>query len=299
MQYNRIPLIRSLSSLLLWLGFLVTGSGLSAQEILDVQNPYSSVFVHTGQQSGRFWFAAGAQENFVQYLYRGSRKETSITSNVVFRVDRGGRTSYFCNAPKVIDNGGVRPQGPNGEIPFRPCDTIRRDGNRIEAVWENLDGFTVTMRFTAELPPGGYDDGADILLEFDYRRNVPDTSARLGIFLMLDCDHGELQGGDGASVSASSGYFTSSAMGRLFESGSEAMPEFYHIGNFVYDPESSGTLLPVHRLQGRSLGGAPLTVPDKFAVGSWKVFALFPGISMPTSLPGRSAMLRRRCGGRT
>lgn len=252
---------------------------LEAQPALTIANPFTSVSVVQDQKAGRFWFATGAQYEYTRYLYHGAKTATTITSNVVFRVKRGNEVHYFCNTPDNFANGGVRPQGPAGPALFLPYDSVRvtPDGDTLEVIWLEVDQlYDITMRFVAELPRNPYDDGADILLEFDYRRSRPaPTGSDLGIFLMLDGDNGTLRdvsvASDRSSIISDRGYYSSQLYGKVFSGGPGNVPQHYMIGWFKYaNPLDS--VLPVHRLSGTSLGGTPLTTPHLFAVGNWKDF---------------------------
>lgn len=258
--------------------FAVSPLNLSAQDVERIENPFSSVFVTKDQKSGKFWFASGAQHGYTRYLYRGAGISTTVTSHVVFRVTRGDQVLYFCNTPENFSNGGVRPQGPQGNIPFLPYDSMYISPARdtLEVIWKKVDNlYRITMRFVAEQPRHQYDNGADILLEFDYQQvgSAP-SGADLGIFLMLDGDNGTITTGDGSdksSVLTDRGYYSTQEFGQNFQKNFGGIPEYYMTGWFEYT-NPLNTIFSIHRLSGTSLRGAPLTTPNTFAIGNWKDF---------------------------
>lgn len=258
--------------------FAGSARDLSAQPLVTIENAFTSVSVVTDQNAGRFWFATGAQHGYTRYLYHGAKLSTTVTSNVVFRVKRGNEIHYFCNTPYNFANGGVRPEGPSGPVPFEPYDSIRVSPGRdtIEVLWLGVDFlYDITMRFVAEKPRHEYDNGADILLEFEYRQSGPAPSGSdLGIFLMLDGDNGTIVNGvasDHSSVLTDMGYYSTNEFGKSFQKDFGGIPEFCMTGWFEYT-EPLNDIFSIHRLSGTSLGGAPLTTPNNFAVGNWKDF---------------------------
>lgn len=247
-------------------------------QVESIENPFSSVVVSTDQKSGRFFFAAGADLvpdfRYKRYTYGGSATSTTITSNVVFRIRRNGGEQFFCNVPLNNLNGGFRPESGQGEAAFAPYDSIYVSPGRdtIETIWRDLASMTIIMRMVAESPRHIYDDGADILLEFDYRVNPGSPfTPELGIFLMLDIDNRSIAGSDNAGILTDRGYFPRNDPGQIFQKQFGGIPEYYLAGDFEYK-EPLNTLFSVHRMTGKSLGGAALTEPDEFAVGRWRDF---------------------------
>lgn len=260
-------------------GMVLSVSVVSAQERIRIENEFSSVIVTKEKQSARFWFATGAQHGYTRYTFNGGGAAASITSNVVFRLKHGSGYNYYCNTVDPTGNGGERPLGANGgEVPFAPYDSIYvSPGNDTCAVvWKNLDGFRITMRFVAEAPRNEFDDGADILLEFDYKQSLGGVqpAESLEIFLMLDGDNGTIRNGiasDQVSALTDRGYYPANEFGGLFQKEFGGIPEYYLIGWFEYtDPLND--IIPIHRLSGTSLGGALLTTPEMFAIGDWRDF---------------------------
>lgn len=248
-------------------------------QIVSINNDYVAAHVNKDQKSARFWISAGPKNGYHRFLYHGSKAAQAITSNVVFRITEGTNNHYYyCNTTPDFALGG-RPTVGFKEVPFRPYDSIRVAPDTIEVRWFNIHRYDITMRFVAEKPKTIYDDGADILLEFEYELDPNAAgSIELGIFLMLDGDNGAAvesrggTGGDFSSIMTSAGYYVSSSHGRVFRSEIGPIPEFYHVGNFEFDPDIPNDLLPVHRLRGVSNGGLPLTTPDVFAVGNWRIY---------------------------
>lgn len=249
-----------------------------AQDRVTIENPFSSVTVVKDQKSGRFWFATGARHGHTRYLYHGGKTATTVTSNVIFRVQRGNEFFYFCNTPDPFSNGGYRPEAPGGIVPFLPYDSLYVSPglDTMEVRWKQVAfAYDITMRFVAERPRHEYDDGADILLEFDYKLSgyVP-GSTDLGIFLMLDGDNGMITAAvpsDHSSIMTPSRYFSKYDPGKSYQKRYDEIPEWYLTGWFEYSRPPS-EVFSMHRLIGKSLGGAPLTTPDRFAIGNWKDF---------------------------
>ncbi len=268
---------RTHAILLMIVGGLLLSATLHAQERVNIENAFSSAIITKEQNSGRFWFATGSQYGYTRYTYNGGGPATVITTNVVFRFKRSGGYKYFCNTVDPFSNGGDRPSSPNGAVPFAPYDSIyvspRKDTCSI--VWRNLEGYRVIMRFVAEAPRHEFDDGADILLEFNYEQLTggPQAAEDFGIFLMIDGDNGTVKGApsDQTSVLTDRGYFPSNEAGGLFQEAFDGIPEYYLTGWFEYT-NPVDDIFSVHRLTGTSLGGAPLSTPEMFAVGNWKDF---------------------------
>lgn len=245
------------------------------QDVVVCQNPFSSVFVHTGENSGRFWFASGRENGFYRFLYHGDKTPQGISSNIVFRIQNDKGTFFYCNTPEDFSLGGVRPQSSNGEVPFVPYDRLYTSAQKdtIELHWDNLLGVHVVMRFVAEQPANRYDDGADILVEFESHvlPQAP-SGTKAGVLMMLDQDNGSApEHSDRTSILTSRSYHPSYGPGHMYRNDLDTMPEYYLSGLFNSRLGSS-SLMPVHRLRRFSLGGASLTSPDLLGVGSWKSF---------------------------
>ncbi|MBS1912073.1 MAG: T9SS type A sorting domain-containing protein [Bacteroidetes bacterium] len=231
----------------------------SATVVIDTASAYGG---------GRFVVDAGKAFNSYRFLYY-------ISSNVVFRVTAPGGPYYFTNARPAF--GGQPLQADNGVVPYAPFDKVDTTSNVAAVTWNDLHGYSVTMLLVPEVPGNGFVKGADVLIEFSYRRNAGATATDLGIFMMLDVYNGQAGGtggaGDKVSILTSSGYFPASGPGKLFGPGigSDSIPQFYHVGDFRYE-NPLNTVLPVHRLTGTSHNGAGLTTPDLLALGNWKGF---------------------------
>ena len=242
------------------------------QEVIVCQNPYSSVFVHTGEKTGRFWFSSGRENGYYRFLYHGNRTPQNISSNVVFRIENSHGTRFYCNAPEDLSLGGVRPRSSGGEVPFVPYDRLYTSAEKdtIELHWDNLQGVHVVMRFVAEQPANRYDDGADILVEFESHVDQAPPGTKIGVFMMLDQDNGSApEHSDRTSLLTSRAYHPSYGPGYIYLSELGTMPEYYMSGLFN-SRFGFSSLMPVHRLRGSSLGGASLTRPDVLGIGSWK-----------------------------
>lgn len=255
-------------------------------DFVTTENPFSSVTTVTGAKSGRFWFATGRQFGYTRYTYHGSKVPESITSNVVFRIQRGNSIIWHCNANNPSGRTGGAPQTSQGDCRFTPYDEIYRSatGDTIEVRWNDMSGFKVVMRFVSEDPRHEYDDGADILLEWEYEpaEFVPPGST-FGIFLMLDVDNGMIfppfgppGSSDKQSILTDRKYFNSRDFGGFFQKAFGGIPEWYLAGYFEFfepiDGRDEFRTKSVHRLTGTSLGGAPLDEPNEFAIGNWNDF---------------------------
>ena len=251
----------------------------ASAQLFTINNGYASIDVKADQKSGRFWFSKQGGQRFT---YNGGGSAMTITSNVVFRVSRGSLVNWFTNAVDPIGNGGERPKTSNGEVPFQPFDSlyISPTQDTIEIIYLNLFGLTVTQRFVAEKPRHEYDNGADILMEFDWKPNssaFPGTS--LGIFMMLDHDNANFEstvGSDNSSIITDIGYYPSYDVGVIFQDAFGEIPAYTMTG--LFETTGSGvdnagvSNFSVHRITGTSLGGAPLTTPTEFAIGRWQDF---------------------------
>jgi len=219
-------------TLVLLLTFSVANAIQRSSQVETISNRFSSVNLQTGQKSARFWLAAGSDYNFTRYTYKGVGAETTITSNVVFRVDRANQTFWFTNVPNPNGNGGFRPQTSQGEATFRPYDEIYISPNRdtMSVTYTAAAGFDIPMRFVVEEPRFRFYDGSDILIEFDYKPNtfLPGGTT-LGIFLMLDQDNGNVtssHGSDKVSVMTDQGYYPNEDFGALWNAEFDQLPEF-------------------------------------------------------------------------
>lgn len=266
---RQYPLLASLVLLLL----ILTSSSIRSQTTM-IENAFTSAHVAYDQKSGRFWIGTGRQHGYTQFLYKGSSGSTTITSNLVFRVQRGSITYWYTNVPLNNQNGGFRPQGPNGPIDFAPYDSmyVSPGKDTIEVIYRNLNIYAVTVRYIAEKPRHVYDDGADIVMEFDYKLNQAVSGSGIGIFMMLDIDNGTVpSGSDRSSIMTDRGYLPSNNYGAVFQKNFGGIPEYYHAGFFDYTLPVLD-VFSVHRLTGKSLGGKPLTTPDELAIGRWHDF---------------------------
>jgi hypothetical protein len=244
---------------------------LQAQEVKTIGNQFVQTHLDITGKRSRFWITAGA----TKFLYATG---DFITSNVVFKIKRGSDETYYCNLPVgVLPAQRPRIPGGSGEATFAPFDSlyISPGSDTMAVVWRDIDGFKIVMRFVVEKPTSVYDTGSDILLEFDYALNPFGVAGDLNIFLMLDTFNNEADGNSGTSDQTSivtdQGYLASDGFGKVYSSQFDVIPEFYHAGNPRYQLPLN-TTLSVHRLKGFSHGGAPLTMPNLFAVGRWQDF---------------------------
>lgn len=247
--------------------------------VVSIMNDYVGAHVKMDQNAGRFWISSGKKNGNHRFLYHGSKNVQNITSNVVFIINDGTKRHFFCNTTPDFALGS-RPFYGSEEAVFRPYDSIRYVEDTIEIRWEKISVFNITMRFVMEEPSSVYDDGADILMEFEYEQVPNRPLGTLDIFLMLDGDNGAAElagtggGGDASSIMTDRGYFPYYSAGRLFrlDVGLDTIPEFYHVGNFEYNGQDINNLLSVHRLRGYSNGGVKLDPPRLMSVGNWKEY---------------------------
>ncbi|MBL7989593.1 MAG: hypothetical protein JNJ94_16135 [Chlorobi bacterium] len=254
------------------LPLLALASGvLPAQTIVNVGNPYIQANITKQNKSGKFWITAGPEGNTARFLYQSSEQ---ITSHVVFRIDQPGQSPrFFCNVPTVWMN--VRPKYQGQDVPFVPYDSMYQSPDTVVVVWKNIGGYEVKMRWIPEKRLTPYDNGADMLLEWQYEKKAF-NNVTLGILLMLDgvnSDATNLSGGSGdqSSILTSEGYFPATVAGKRFgntNNTTDRIPDFYHIGNFIYSLPLN-TIYPIHRLRGTSHNGTPLTTPALFAISDW------------------------------
>lgn len=245
------------------IGLTVTASA----QTLDVGNEFVVLHADPTQNCGRIWIQGGHAGPSTDFLFHGG----FITSNLVFKITRGGNSTYYCNA---LPSYSWRPKAPGMAQPigFRGYDSSYVSSDTIALVYRNLSGYNVVVRYIAERPSTIYDRGSDILMEFSYELLPFSPDGELGIFMMLDCYNSDAQGGGGqgdrSSVMTTEGYFPFDNFGRKFTAPFDTIPQFYHVGNFKYTTPLNVTF-PIHRLQGYSHGGAPLTTPEMFAIGGW------------------------------
>ena len=269
----------ALACLLVAIPQLAHSQTVSRDNIVTINGDYVAAHVKMDQNAGRFWISSGPKNGWHRFLYHGSKAVQNITSNVVFKIDGPNGIRYYCNTTEDFALG-PRPFVGSNEVEFRPYTKIRYTKDTIEVLWEKLSVFDVIMRFVIEEPANIYDDGADVLVEFEYKQRPNIATGTLGIFLMLDGDNGAAVfagtggGGDQSSIMTSQGYYPSYSSGRSFNNDNsiDTIPLFYHIGNFEYSRFAENDLLPIHRLKGFSNGGAPITPPDEMAIGNWRIY---------------------------
>ncbi len=243
---------------------------LRAQTVTRIGNDFIAAHVVTSPSWGRFWLTAGSRyADSLRYLYNSGAG--FITSNVIFRVSRGGVEHYYGNIPMSFE---FRPNDPmtSQPIAFVPFDSLHATNDTLAMGWTNLDGFRVTMRFVPERASDSYSDGGDMLIEFEAHPLSASEKGSVGVMVMLDLVNSDSkvgsQAGDKSSLLASDAYRRSGGRGMVRIAPGDTIPDFYHVGNFgVVEPLN--TLFPIHRLRGRSRRGAPLTPPSAFAVGDW------------------------------
>jgi len=265
--------LRILGHLFLFLLALIacSATGYSQADVV-VGNRFIEAHVATDQKSGKFWITAGKAYGGIKFLYQSGPQ---ITSHVVFQVTRGTSVTYYCNVPDPWMN--ARPTVASQGVQFKPYDSIYTSPDTIAVIWTGVGGFTVTMRFIPERPRSVYDDGSDMLLEFEYE-NKALPGATFAILLMLDGVNGEAVSnsgagtGDKSSIVTDQGYFPVSTFSKKFSGPpNDILPEFYHIGNFRYELPLN-TVYPLHKLSGKTHYGTPLDPPTYFAIGDWKQF---------------------------
>lgn len=260
---------RNLSLVVLAFVLAIVNAGrLPAQDLTVVGTPYVTGEVVTNASSayggGRFNINAGPFYGSYRFLY-------NLTSHVVFRVNTQSGVFYYTNSKNVV---GEQPS-PDGvtPVPYRAFDSTYLNVDTVGVIWKNMNGYTVEMRLYPEQALTPYDRGGDIIVEFKYSFLPFAPAADLGIFMMLDTYNGQAEGagggGDKSSVMTTRGYFPSDGPGKVFQLPFEPIPEFYHVGNFLYQTPLN-TVLPVHRLLGKSHSGLPLTDPELFAIGNWR-----------------------------
>ncbi len=239
----------------------------AAAQIHVAGNQYITANVSAASSAGRFWITSGPANGSYRLLF-GSNLIS--TSNLIFKVSDGGTDHFFSNIPLDYP---VRPRLPDGvnEVDFTPYDSIHATPDTIALGWNNIGGFGVVMRFIPEKPSGGFQNGADVRLEFSYRRVTASGTATLGIFLMLDSYSAQAGGINGISaIVTDRHYFAIHGSGRSYTAGRDTMPTFYHAGDPLYE-DPLNYVMAVHRLSPASHGGVPLTPPSYFAVGDLEV----------------------------
>jgi hypothetical protein len=273
-RYSRTPVHNALRAARLLLPacalILLAVRVATAQELVAVGNSYVTASVVSDNASnfggGRFVIDAGPFYSGYKFLY-------SITSFVVFKVRSNGQDFYYTNAKDAF--GGQPTIDGVTAVPFKPFDSLYSSADTIAVTWKNLNGYTVTMRMIPERPRTIYDRGSDVLIEFSHTFDPNASGGDLGIYMMLDTYNGQASAttggsGDKSSVLTSRGYFPSDGPGKLFTAPFDPIPDFYHVGNFLYSLPLND-VLPIHRLKGFSHGGVPLTTPELFAIGDWHV----------------------------
>lgn len=260
--------------------FLIGSADLRAQtDIYQVSNDYVAAHVNAAQGAGRFWISAGPKKGWFQFLFHGNKSVQQITSNLVFRVDRGnGQPDYYTNATNDFFLRGQRPRIGADSAVFLPYKKITWSGDTI-AIDYDLGIYDLQVRLIAEKTTTIYDNGADVLIEFEYHIKNFVSGGSIGVLLMLDGDNGAAVGsvggaGDKTSILTTEGYFDTDKGGYVFPQVERPMPEFYHVGNFQYNSANIelNRILPIHRLKGFSNGGARLDEPDLFGVGNWNLY---------------------------
>ncbi|MBC8145614.1 MAG: hypothetical protein H7X80_08500, partial [bacterium] len=251
----------------------ITSPAHAQETVYRVSNRFIKAHVITVSNSGRFWITAGPQHHdSIRFLFYNS--PTFVTSNIVFRIKRGNSIRYYCNQPDnyLVTQG--RPTPSTGYATYKPYDTMHVGTDTLFMQWRGLDGFDVTLRIIAEKPQTIYDSGADLLFEFTYALQRYAIPGELGLLLMLDTFNSqggsnEAGGaGDSPSVLTNTGYLPVNGLNSSTRYTAATMPEWYHIGNFLYRQPLTD-IFPIHRLKGRSHGGDSLTPPNMFAVGHW------------------------------
>ncbi|MCC7438665.1 MAG: hypothetical protein IT211_09255 [Armatimonadetes bacterium] len=258
---------------LFWILLLSSVVPLRAQQVTSVGNRFIRANVVTNDRSGKFGITAGPAGQFNRFLYQ---TVTLITSHVVFRVEQAnGTTRYACNVPDRFGNGVIpRPRTSTGNVPFKPFDSVYVSADTIAVIWKNIYGYRITMRFVPEASTSIYDDGADMLLEFEYEKIIY-SFARLGILLMLDTYNSQASTfssggfGDQTSVVSDRGLWNVNTPGRTFTPPYDPPPDFYHVGNFLAD-QPMNTVFPIHKLRGTTRRGTKLTPPSLFVIDDWR-----------------------------
>lgn len=252
--------------------FILASNLLPAQNTVTVGNPYIQAIITKQNKSGKFWITAGPEGNTTRFLFRSSDQ---ITSHVIFRIDQTGQAPrFFCNVPDPWMN--ARPKYQGQEISFLDYDSLYQSPDTVMVIWKNVGGYEVKMRWIPERRLTPYDNGADMLIEWQYEKKAF-NNITLSIVLMLDgvnSDATNLSGGSGdqSSILTNEGYFPANAVGKRFgntNNTTDRIPDFYHVGNFIY-AQPLNTIYPVHRLRGTTHNGTPLTTPTLFAVSDWK-----------------------------
>lgn len=249
----------------------------------SVSNHLITANIVTQPNWGKFWLTTSPFYGKKKLLFQNGSTaiddQLQIWSNVIFKTEVGGQIKYFCNVP-INSTYQLRPliNHSNVTVDYKPFDRVIIRKDKLEVVWDNLEGFTITMRFYPEQTISQESNGGDMIMEFDYKTTYP--SAKLGVFLMLDSYNEEAGGltGDNSlmSVLTNNLYFPTGKIGRLFTS--DSIPEFYQVGNFKYEflpnivPKQLNNTYSIHKLTGKSFGGLALSKPDTFAIGDWDNF---------------------------
>lgn len=248
----------------------------SAQYTL-IGNQFINGFIFTDPPTNRFFINAGSAQNGVKFLYGGNAD--NATSNIVFRIESGGSTYYYCNNHPTFQLG--RPIEPfsGREVTYKPFDSLYVSADTLAIGYKNMSGWNVTQRWIVEKQRTPYDDGTDLVLEFTATANPFAPPGNVGVFLMLDLYNGEAGNpnpSDFTSVITNNGYYPRGQPGKRFSLPFDTIPQFYMTGNVGMQPAAMGSgvpynvRMPIHRLTGFTQRGKPLTTPDVFAIGDWR-----------------------------
>lgn len=281
-----LPFLVALFSVVVTLSNLGAPELRAQADIYQVGNDWVAAHVNVEQRTGRFWISAGPKKGWYQFLFHGNKSSQMITSNIVFWTRQGTQVRHYTNNPEGFFSG--RPMIGFDTVDFLPFRGYRLAEDTIEIYYNLRNLYDVTVRLVAEPPATQYDNGADVLIEFEYHVNPNSPGGTMGVMLMLDGDNGAANGpvggeGDRTSIMTTDGYFDRDKTGYTFPQRERPMPDFYHVGNFRYHRayNERNRILPIHRLTGLSNGGLPLTEPDILGIGNWKLYrttAWNPGI---------------------
>ncbi len=257
------------------------GIGLSvgqAQTTL-IGNQFIQGILFTSPPENRFTINAGSAQNGVKFLY-GATSNTA-TSNIVFRIESGGSVYYYgnCNTGSAF---GYKPiEAETGRpVTYKAFDSLYVSKDTVAIGYKNMSGWNITQRWIVEKPRTPYDDGSDLLLEFSATVNPFTPSGTIGVFLMFDLFNGEAgdpNPSDYTAVITDRAYYPRGLNGKRFDPRFDTIPNFYTTGNVTMQPAALGSgvpyniRMPIHRLTGMSQGGKPLTSPNMFAIGDWRV----------------------------
>ncbi|MDB5033743.1 MAG: hypothetical protein JWQ98_984 [Chlorobi bacterium] len=219
---------------------------------------------------GRFYISAGPANGSHNLLY-------ATTSNVVFRIVSNGTPSLYSSTGSGGSGGRPLVEGtPVGNA--TPVTYIQYSsfyvaptGDSCVTTWK-VQGYTILQRLFVEKPQTVYDNGTDVVIEYEWTVDPFGPPSELGIFMMLDLFNGQAAGTGGnadyTSVVTSQGYFPVEQGGKLFTPPFDTIPDWYHAGNFLFQAPVNN-VMPIHRLKGTTHGGLPVNTPDIFAIGDW------------------------------